>query len=211
MIDENYFRIIVAGCIMLVMMVRLGFAKKLRQKGIRAMKLHPESLKNEGFYRVLMRVWLGGGIPAYLVFYFFFPDAGFSVKLHFPMITRLIGIIPAISSVMALYFVHKRLGVNWSTGLEVRADHVLVTDGPYARVRHPMYSSLMLFYFSLMLISSDLGFCLVGSYIIIFLATRIRKEEQFMIAHFGKQYLEYREKTGCLFPRIDSRHKQVDS
>src|SRR6185503_9686725 len=39
---------------------------------------------------------------------------------------------------------HADLGTNWSVTLEVRQGHTLVTRGVYERVRHPMYSSLLL-------------------------------------------------------------------
>src|SRR5690606_36343561 len=37
---------------------------------------------------------------------------------------------------------HTDLGRNWSPGLEVRSDHELVTNGIYARIRHPMYAAI---------------------------------------------------------------------
>jgi len=36
------------------------------------------------------------------------------------------------------------LGRQWSHTLEVAEKHVLVTDGIYARIRHPIYASLVL-------------------------------------------------------------------
>ncbi|NOT29051.1 MAG: isoprenylcysteine carboxylmethyltransferase family protein [Planctomycetes bacterium] len=40
---------------------------------------------------------------------------------------------------------HADLGTNWSITLEVREQHTLVTRGVYARVRHPMYTALLLY------------------------------------------------------------------
>ena len=39
---------------------------------------------------------------------------------------------------------HKELGRNWSITLEIRERHALVCTGPYAVIRHPMYTSFML-------------------------------------------------------------------
>ena len=33
------------------------------------------------------------------------------------------------------------LGGNWSSGVTIKADHELVRNGPYALVRHPIYSA----------------------------------------------------------------------
>jgi len=40
---------------------------------------------------------------------------------------------------------HADLGANWSITLEVREKHTLVTQGVYRRVRHPMYTALLLY------------------------------------------------------------------
>ncbi len=40
---------------------------------------------------------------------------------------------------------HADLGTNWSITLEVREGHRLVTAGLYRRVRHPMYSALLMY------------------------------------------------------------------
>lgn len=39
---------------------------------------------------------------------------------------------------------HKELGRNWSISLEIREKHQLISKGPYAVVRHPMYTSFLL-------------------------------------------------------------------
>ena len=38
------------------------------------------------------------------------------------------------------------LGSNWSSVVVVKQDHVLVETGPYGRVRHPIYSGLLLLF-----------------------------------------------------------------
>ena len=39
---------------------------------------------------------------------------------------------------------HKELGKNWSISLEIREKHELISAGPYALIRHPMYTSFLL-------------------------------------------------------------------
>jgi protein-S-isoprenylcysteine O-methyltransferase Ste14 len=43
------------------------------------------------------------------------------------------------------YRSHTDLGANWSITLEVREKHTLVTQGVYRRIRHPMYTALLLY------------------------------------------------------------------
>ena len=52
---------------------------------------------------------------------------------------------------------HKELGRNWSITLEIRERHELVCAGPYALVRHPMYTSFMLMGLGQAFLLSELG------------------------------------------------------
>jgi protein-S-isoprenylcysteine O-methyltransferase Ste14 len=44
---------------------------------------------------------------------------------------------------MAIWARHY-LGANWSATITIRNSHFLVRTGPYSRMRHPMYSGLLL-------------------------------------------------------------------
>jgi protein-S-isoprenylcysteine O-methyltransferase Ste14 len=50
------------------------------------------------------------------------------------------------------YRSHADLGTNWSITLEVREHHRLITQGVYYRIRHPMYSALVLYSLGLALV-----------------------------------------------------------
>src|SRR6185295_7782434 len=59
---------------------------------------------------------------------------------------------PLVAGVMCLviglwlfYRSHADLGTNWSITLEVREQHRLITEGVYRRIRHTMYSALLLY------------------------------------------------------------------
>ena len=60
-------------------------------------------------------------------------------------------ILPLIASVTALWiFTHNRVG-NFNITPEIRKDAKLIVTGPYRFVRHPMYSSLILFMLGIVL------------------------------------------------------------
>lgn len=94
------------------------------------------------------------------------------------------------------------IGANWSGRVTVKVDHQLIQSGPYAFVRHPIYSGLLV---------ANLGAALViGRWrcwlaMVIFLAEMTRKaskEEGFMLTEFGERYQEYRRRTGFLIPKL---------
>jgi protein-S-isoprenylcysteine O-methyltransferase Ste14 len=53
------------------------------------------------------------------------------------------GVLVLLGTVLHLA-AKRELGRYWSNQIEIRGDHRLVTSGPYSVVRHPMYSSLLM-------------------------------------------------------------------
>jgi protein-S-isoprenylcysteine O-methyltransferase Ste14 len=98
---------------------------------------------------------------------------------------------------------HKVLGRNWSISLQIREQHRLVSDGPYALVRHPMYTSFLLMAlgqaFLLPNLLVDLA-GLVGFAVLFFL--RVNKEERMMLENFGPQYRDYMKRTKRIIPYL---------
>ena len=94
------------------------------------------------------------------------------------------------------------LGRNWSSMVTVKQGHELIRNGPYALVRHPIYTGL-----SLALIGSALMLgnwrALIGLVLIVgsFLR-KLRIEERFMAAEFGEAYARYRAQVPALIPFI---------
>ena len=101
------------------------------------------------------------------------------------------------------YRSHADLGENWSMTLEIRVGHRLVTTGVYSRVRHPMYSAILLFSLAqgLLLANWLAGWSALGAVSVMFLL-RMPREEQMMRDTFGEDYRRYMARTGRLLPRV---------
>ena len=81
----------------------------------------------------------------------------------------------------------------------------LVTWGPYARIRHPFYTSFLLAFAAavLTLPHALTAACLI--YGVVALSITARREEQRLAAsEFGVKYREYMTITGRFFPRLRS-------
>lgn len=92
------------------------------------------------------------------------------------------------------------LGRNWSAEVTVKQDHELVRSGPYALVRHPIYTGVLLALIGTAL-SVDKWRALIGLALIA--AAFLRKiviEERFMTAEFGEAYEHYRAEVPALIP-----------
>jgi protein-S-isoprenylcysteine O-methyltransferase Ste14 len=103
------------------------------------------------------------------------------------------------------------IGQNWSGRVTVKVDHELIQSGPYAFVRHPIYSGLLL---------ANIGAaafigrwrCLVGLLVFLLEVSRkAAKEERFMVQEFGERYEKYRRNTGFLIPRVGGMDETTEN
>ena len=113
------------------------------------------------------------------------------------------GVACLVSGLWMFHRSHKDLGTNWSITLEVREQHVLVTEGVYRHVRHPMYTALFLYSIGLALILPNwiAGPSYLTAFTVLF-AFRIGAEERMMRATFGQQYADYEARTKRLIPSV---------
>jgi protein-S-isoprenylcysteine O-methyltransferase Ste14 len=95
-----------------------------------------------------------------------------------------------------------RLGRNWSGVAALKEGHTLVRAGPYALVRHPIYSGIVLALAGTAVASGTpmalVGLAVVGTGV----GLRIRREEALLLGHFGDAYLAYRAEVPALVPRL---------
>lgn len=95
-----------------------------------------------------------------------------------------------------------RLLMVWvSAQLQLRAQHRLVTTGPYAWVAHPLYTAMFGMGIAFALVSANWCFVLFAVLMISGLLARVPKEEQMMIEEFGAAYQAYRQRTSRFFPK----------
>jgi protein-S-isoprenylcysteine O-methyltransferase Ste14 len=91
--------------------------------------------------------------------------------------------------------------VSTSQASQLFAGHRLVTSGPYALVRHPMYLGILL--------AGLGGILLFRTWTLVFfslnflgLLVRARREAQVLAAEFGEEWQGYCRKVPAYFPRI---------
>lgn len=113
-----------------------------------------------------------------------------------------IGTALMIVSLWLFYRSHADLGRQWSPSLEVHAEHTLVTQGVYRRVRHPMYTSIWLFALAQPLLVHNwvAGALAVPGFALLYFL-RVPREERLMLETFGEAYRDYMARTGRLWPR----------
>jgi protein-S-isoprenylcysteine O-methyltransferase Ste14 len=94
------------------------------------------------------------------------------------------------------------LGRNWSGRIIIQVDHQLITAGPYAYVRHPLYTGILIALAGTVMISGDFG-SLLGFFLAVSLfRLKALREERLLETEFGPTYSNYRAHTGGILPRI---------
>jgi protein-S-isoprenylcysteine O-methyltransferase len=91
------------------------------------------------------------------------------------------------------------LGKNWSPRPSKKEHHELVTSGPYAYVRHPIYTGMLLAAFGSALTGSFFAILVFVLATIVFLS-RIPREEKIMMDLFPNENPTYRAGTKRLIP-----------
>jgi protein-S-isoprenylcysteine O-methyltransferase Ste14 len=110
--------------------------------------------------------------------------------------------IYVICTALALWRSHSDLGINFALTPGVHGEQSLIKEGVYRRIRHPMYTSLWLWAFSVPLLVHNLVAGLTFLMVFgAFYVSRVPMEEAHMMEKFGDEYHEYMQDTGRLFPR----------
>lgn len=99
---------------------------------------------------------------------------------------------------------------GWRRVYRARRDNILVTDGPYARVRHPQYTGLFLIVFGEGIVHWPTIVSVIAFLVIILAYTSLaRKEERQMLAKFGDEYRTYQQQVPMFIPQSYERATDV--
>ncbi len=97
----------------------------------------------------------------------------------------------------------RTMGRNWSIVARTRGDHALVTAGPFAWIRHPIYTAMFL-----MMIALAIGLGHVARLFIavplyaLGTAIRVRIEERLLRTAFSPAYEEYANRVKRFIPGV---------
>ncbi|HVN44636.1 MAG TPA: isoprenylcysteine carboxylmethyltransferase family protein [Steroidobacteraceae bacterium] len=92
------------------------------------------------------------------------------------------------------------LGANWSGTVTVKQDHELIRSGPYAWVRHPIYTGLLTALLGTAIASATVHAALGLVFIAVAFIYKSRVEEGFMRETFPEEYRRYSAQVPALVP-----------
>lgn len=96
----------------------------------------------------------------------------------------------------------RHIGKNWSAIVTIKEGHEFVASGPYAIVRHPIYTGLLVAFTGTALALGEWRGVLALAIVAWALWRKLRLEERWMHQHFGADYQAYCRRVAALLPFI---------
>ena len=193
--EELMFRIIFVVAYSLFAIVRIYY---------RSQTIGRESEKEESL-RDPQTIFLSIVILAYfaaMFIYILVPDWIFWAHLDLHVAIRWLGVVLAAVGIGLLVWIHHTLGRQYAAKLEIQKEHALIEEGPYKKVRHPMYTVFILFSLAVAFISSNLLILIFAVLIAVPFHWITQKEERMLTDQFGEEYQSYMKRTGRFLPPI---------
>ena len=115
---------------------------------------------------------------------------------------RVVADVMGVAGLVILLWARTVLGGNWSGAVTLKENHELIQRGPYAYVRHPIYSGLMLLGLGIAVHYATLGGFVLLALVWIGFAMKMRQEELLMTEHFPDRYAAYRTRVKAIVPFV---------
>jgi len=106
------------------------------------------------------------------------------------------------AGVLFAIWARRTIGKDWSAEVQIKEGHQLIRSGPYAHIRHPIYTGLLLATFGTALLAGEYRGLLAVLLFLVGFTRKARKEESFLAAEFGPAFEEHRRHTGFYLPRF---------
>jgi protein-S-isoprenylcysteine O-methyltransferase Ste14 len=123
-------------------------------------------------------------------------------RLAFQPIAAAAGVALAWAGVVLHGRARRALGALWSSAIRVPPGHPVVTRGPYATVRHPLYAGVLLLAVGSVLAHPSAASICVAIGLAAGMALKIPAEERALRAACGDAWTRYAAEVPALIPRL---------
>ena len=120
-----------------------------------------------------------------------------------PVAVQWLGLAIGAAGVALAFSAARHLGKQWALQARLVEGHELITSGPYARIRHPIYTAMLGMLLAVagvvgtpLRLGLALAFFLIGTFL------RTQMEERLLRSQFGTTFDAYRQRTGWLLPKL---------
>ena len=186
-----------------IVVFALGLSLSTRYRRLARKSSEVISRRQEGTLASILRAGLALPLLLAIFLYAFLPGRIVWSTIYLPIWVRWLGAGLGVACLPLLWWVLTSIGSNISETVLTKREHMLVTDGPYRWVRHPLYGVGLLKILALSLMAGNWFMALLWLiYVLVFRCIVIPIEESKLIAAFDGEYEQYRARTGALAPRF---------
>ena len=198
------FRVCFAGYYLCLYIIMRIFRKKTKTEGTERRRTS-EANQTEGKQRWLRKL-AGYFLMMMAALYVVYPNAIDFANWPIPDALRIAAVIITFSTLPLLVVVLRALGRFWSRQLNLQSQHELITTGPYAWVRHPLYVLVLVALLGVSFISAN-GLLIIPALLACTaIVARVNKEEAQLLSAFPNEYLAYQQRTGRFIPKWRGVH-----
>lgn len=115
---------------------------------------------------------------------------------------RVAGVVLLWAGIALALWARWHLGQYWSGRITIKEGHRLIRTGPYARLRHPIYSGLVLAAAGTAIEIDQWRGVVAVCVVILGFWIKGKREEALLTKQFGAEFDEHRRATGFLFPKL---------
>lgn len=160
-----------------------------------AVNRRTESLLTGASYRIPLLI----GIILMVLSNLSVPGIGFSLWPLNPFILG-VAVILTIAGLSFAVWARLHLGKYWSGRITLKVDHRVIQTGPYAWVRHPIYSGLILALLGTAISRGTVQAFLGFAFMLVSFLRKLTVEEHWLRSHFGTEYELYQKRVRALIP-----------
>lgn len=113
-----------------------------------------------------------------------------------------LGFFLALAGIFLALWARIHLGQYWSDKVVLKVDHRLVRTGPYAYLRHPIYSGVLLGVAGTGLLVGQWRGVLAFVILLVNYWIKAKREEQILARAFAGVFAEHKKRAGFLLPRF---------
>jgi protein-S-isoprenylcysteine O-methyltransferase Ste14 len=114
---------------------------------------------------------------------------------------RWVAAIVAVFCLVATARCWARMGKDWRMAVAVGEKTNLITDGPFRRIRHPIYAFSILLMICTAVVVPTAPMLAVAAAHIVWMNLKARNEERHLLRTQGDDYARYMQRTGRFLPR----------
>lgn len=195
--NDNIFRILAA----LLLITGMGISSYFRRKADRETG---EKISRKADGTAMMTFIRLGGLVLWLSPFAYLINPGWMAwsNIGLPEWVRWLGVGIGIFCDCGVYWLFSSIGSGITPTSATRAEHKLVTGGPYRWVRHPLYTIGSSMFVAFGMMADNWFIASLGVLAFIMMAIRTPKEEANLIEKFGDEYREYMKSTGRFLPKF---------